>query len=553
MSASSKASVASTGGDAVARALEGAGIRIVFGVASVHNLPIFDALTRSSIRLVPTRTESGAVNMADAYARVGGGIGVAITSTGTGAGNAAGAMIEALSAGSRMLHLTGQVESAYLGRGCGYIHETKDQLGMLEATSKHALQAERGAVGQAVAEAMQAIVEFPQGPVSVEIPIDFQYDESAVEAWTIVEPARTAPDPSSVRAAADALGSGRRVVVWAGGGVNASQAGAELRELVERTGAALLTSNKGRGAVPEDHHQCVGNFGSHPLVQAFLRKADVLLSVGTHFRSNETHTYALPFPAVHIQVDVDPAAIGRTFPASHGVVGDARSALGALTAELGAVAQVESGYLTEIEALRDDVRRAVRGTLGPYEEIVDALAMHVGPNGVLVRDVTVLANVIANRLHGIDAARSNIYAVGGGIGQGLAMAIGARLADGDAPLVLLAGDGGFAVNVGEMLTAVQERLRLAVCLYDDGGYGVLRNTQDAAFGGRRIGVDLTGPDFAALARSAGWSAIRVTQADEIAPALGEALAAPNPAMIVHDLTAIGPMSEPFLPPVKTGR
>ena len=502
MMSGARGTSAVTGGDAVVHALERAGVPVVFGVASVHNLPILDALTRSSIRLVPTRTESGAVNMADAYARVSGGIGVAITSTGTGAGNAAGAMIEALSAGSRVLHVTGEVESAYLGRGCGYIHETKDQLAMLEATSKRALRAERGAVGQAVAEAMQAMVEFPQGPASVEIPIDYQYEESAVEDWTLREPARPVPDHESVRVAAEAIRSGRRLVVWAGGGVNASNAGEALRELVELTGAALLTSNKGRGAVSEEHPQCIGNFASHPRLQAFLRDADVMLSVGTHFRSNETHTYALPFPAVHVQVDVDAAAIGRAFPASHGVVGDARAVLTALTAEIRGEPRRQDGYLAEIAALRDEVRRAVRSTLGPYEAIVDALATHVGPDGILVRDVTVLANVIANRLHTIGAATRNVYAVGGGIGQGLAMAIGARLAREDGPLVLLAGDGGFAVNLGEMLTAVQEQLRFAVCLYDDGGYGVLRNTQDAAFGGRRIGVDLTGPDFEALARAA---------------------------------------------------
>src|SRR5207302_233009 len=157
----------------------------------------------------------GAVNMADGYARVSGGIGVAITSTGTGAGNAAGAMIEALSAGSRVLHVTGEVESTYLGRGCGYIPETKKQLGMLAATSKLALRADGGAVGQAVTEAMQAMVEFPQGPASVEIPIDRQYAESPIDDWTLREPERPDPGRDSVRAAAEVLRKGHRVVVWA--------------------------------------------------------------------------------------------------------------------------------------------------------------------------------------------------------------------------------------------------------------------------------------------------------------------------------------------------
>src|SRR5690349_18969986 len=107
-----------TGGDAVVRALKHAGVNTVFGLISIHNLPIYDAIQRQGgIRAVPTRSEPGAVNMADGYARATGRLGVVITSTGTGAGNASGALVEAQTAGSPVLHLTGQVDSAYLDKG----------------------------------------------------------------------------------------------------------------------------------------------------------------------------------------------------------------------------------------------------------------------------------------------------------------------------------------------------------------------------------------------------------------------------------------------------
>ncbi|MER6982663.1 thiamine pyrophosphate-binding protein, partial [Streptomyces carpinensis] len=127
------------GGELLAAHLKSLGIDAVFGIVSVHNLPLVEAIDADpELRFVPVRHEASAVNAADAYGRVRGGIGCALTSTGTGAGNAAGSLIEALSSGTAVLHITGQVESRYIGSGRGFIHETKDQLGMLTAVSKHA-------------------------------------------------------------------------------------------------------------------------------------------------------------------------------------------------------------------------------------------------------------------------------------------------------------------------------------------------------------------------------------------------------------------------------
>src|SRR5690242_15506215 len=128
-----------TGGDVVVRLLRQAGVEVAFGVVSIHNLPIFDAIGRcEGIRIVPSRGEAGAVNMADGYARAGSRLGVAITSTGTGAGNACGALVEAQTAGSPVLHLTGQIETRHVDQGKGFIHEVRDQLTTLRGVSKRA-------------------------------------------------------------------------------------------------------------------------------------------------------------------------------------------------------------------------------------------------------------------------------------------------------------------------------------------------------------------------------------------------------------------------------
>ena len=164
-----------TVGDAIARTLEQYQVEAIYGVISIHNLPIADAVgQRGNIRFVPARGEAGSVTMADAHGRFSG-LGVALTSTGAGAGNAVGALVEAMNACTPLLHLTGQVEKAWLDADTGFIHETRDQLTFLKASSKRAYRISNA--NQAIAILHKAIQDAqtpPCGPVSVEIPIDIQ-------------------------------------------------------------------------------------------------------------------------------------------------------------------------------------------------------------------------------------------------------------------------------------------------------------------------------------------------------------------------------------------
>ena len=165
-----------TVGELIARFLENCGVKTAFGVISIHNMPILDAFNaRQKIRFVPARGEAGACNMADACARISGVVGVCVTSTGTGAGNAAGALIEALTAGTPLLHLTGQIESEFVDKNLGFIHEAPAQLAMLQAVGKAAFRISNGAQAISVLrEAMHIATTAPCGPVSIEIPIDVQ-------------------------------------------------------------------------------------------------------------------------------------------------------------------------------------------------------------------------------------------------------------------------------------------------------------------------------------------------------------------------------------------
>src|SRR5215471_20391409 len=190
-------------GDVIAHVLAEIGVNTVFGVISIHNMPILDAIARQGrIRFVPARGEAGAMNMADAHARVARKLGVVITSTGTAAGNAAGAQVEALTAGSPVLHITSQIDRPWMDRDRAAIHDVPRQADMLKAVSKTCLRVWEGrtAVGMVEAAARAALTA-PRGPVSLEIPIDVQRERiprpSHVGLGTIVP---QAPEPKALDA-----------------------------------------------------------------------------------------------------------------------------------------------------------------------------------------------------------------------------------------------------------------------------------------------------------------------------------------------------------------
>ncbi|MER6984779.1 thiamine pyrophosphate-dependent enzyme, partial [Streptomyces carpinensis] len=320
----------------------------------------------------------------------------------------------------------------------------------------------------------------------------------------------------------------------------------ELLALLEATGAGLLTSNSGRGAVPEDHELVIGNFATTPAARALLADADVLVTIGTHFRSNETADYGLELPAAHIQIDLDSAALGRVYPVRHALHGTAAAVLPQLT---GAARPADADWTARIRDVRDEVRATLHDTIGPQAALCDALAEALPRGAVVARDVTIPSSSWGNRLLPMHDPRANVFPRGGGIGQGLAMGIGAAFARPEEPTVVIAGDGGLAVHLGELLTLAQERPRVTLVVFNDGGYGVLRNMQDK-YSERRSGVDLFTPDFAQLAAACGLAYARIADQSEAVGVVAAAVASDGPTLVEVDLAALGPMKNPFTPPVK---
>lgn len=540
-----------TVGELAIALLERSGVDCGFGIISIHNLPILDAIDRRKLRFVTSRTEAGALNMADAFARVTGRLGLCVTSTGTAAGNACGALVEAATAGSPVLHLTGQVETPFLDRGVGYIHEARDQLGMLAAASKGAFRvATAESALDVLRQAVRLALTAPRGPVSVEIPIDLQ--EAQVDWPASLDPLpieRPPIEAGALDALAEVLAKARRPILWLGGG--ARDAGAGVARLV-KLGMGVVTSGQGRGVIPEDHPLSIGAFSVAPPVEQFFASCDAALVVGSRLRSNETRRYTLKLPTPLLRIDADPAREGQSYPSERFVRADAAEALSGLADRLAGRMAIDPAYAADLARAREAAVKKMREGLPPYEGLVDALGRLAGRDYLSVRDVTISSSTWGNRLLRLYGPRDGVHAVGVGIGQGLPMAVGAavaqQLARRDRPVVCLLGDGGLMVSVGELATAVAEQARIVFVLMNDRGYGVLRDVQDSQYGGRRFQVDLHTPDFVRLAESIGLPATRVSSADAIEPALAAAFAARAPRLVEIDMDAIGRYKATFTGP-----
>ena len=541
-----------TVGDALAAFLEGAGAKVAFGVLSVHNMPLLDAFARrGTMRYVCARGEAGAVNMADAYARTAGAPGVVFTSTGAGAGNAAGALLEALTAGTPLMHVTGQVETAYVDRGWGDVHEAKDQLAMLAAVGKGAWRVRSADTALATfREAWRVACTPPCGPVSVEVPIDLQGaalsappDPAALRPLPVHVPA---PDAATLDALAERLAAARRPMLWAGGG--ARHAGAAIGRLMA-LGMGLVTSIQGRGAVGEHDPRTLGAFNLQPGVERLYRTCDAMVVAGSRLRVPETARHALALPRPLYRIDADPLADGRGYPNALFVHGDAAIALDGLADRLEGRVRFDPALHAEIADTRARAEARMRETLlGRWSALVDALQV-AAPDCNWVRDVTISNGTWGSRLFRVAGPRRVAHAAGGGIGQGLSMGIGAAIGAPQRPTLALVGDGGLMLNAAELPTAVQEACGLVLLVMNDRGYGILRNLADAQFDGRRIYSDLHTPDFELLARAHGWRFHRVTTLEGVAARLRAIVADPGPAtMVEFDMDAIGPFAQPFSGP-----
>ncbi len=534
--------------DLIAEFLERLGTETAFGVISVHNIPVMDAISRRNrIRIVSTRGEAGAAHMADGYARVDTEIGVLITSTGPGAANACGGLFEAWTASTPLLHITGQSKSTHIGRGRGTTHETRDQQGMLASVCKGTfrIQSAEEALGVLTSAATLASTA-PRGPVSIEVPADIQraplirpahLDSFSLQCLRLPD-----PDAGLMDQMARMVRTARRPILWLGNGARAG--GPAINRLMDM-GFACVSSWQGRGIVAESHPMTLGamNGGGIPLLEEFYETCDLMIVLGSRLRGHETIDFTVKLPSPVIHVDIDPLAEGRTYTCDLFVQGNVGTVAGQLLQHLEGWAP-DPEFRDDLGLAKSRARSAFKATLGPYETFAEQIQPILDQGVIFARDVTINHSTWGHRLTQLHDPCQNIYPVAAGIGQGLCLAIGATIGSGRKALCMT-GDGGFMLNLGELWTVVQEDLDLTILVMNDAGYGVIRHIQDATGAGRRHET-LMLPDLSDLAQAAGLPFRRVSTPETFGTTLGEAVASKGPSLVEVDMVAIGP-HPPYFP------
>lgn len=540
-----------TVGDIVSAFLYHHGVSTAFGVISVDNLPMLDALGRDEqTRFIPCRGEAGAVNMADAYARVSGRLGVAFTSTGISAANAIGSLLEAQSACTPLLHLTSQPDTSYLYRSSDYLHQTHAQSAMLQTVCKATFRVQSANTALATfKQAARIALTAPMGPVSVEIPIDIQYSETTwPDDFTPLSLPVAHPNEATLDQIAERLFRCHRPMLWLGGG--ARSAAMQVLRLVEM-GFGIVTSVQGRGILPESDPRSLGAFHSQDSVERFYEDCDAMIVVGSRLRSNETLQHTLQLPRPLFQIDIDPLAHNRSYQVDGFICGDSTLALAGLVERLRGRLKIGRQFHNDLAVARTVAEKLLRADLGPYADFVEALQNTAGQRFIWVRDTTISNSSWGNRLFRIYDARAGVHAVAGGIGQGLPMAIGAAMVTPERKVLALTGDGGLALNLGELATAVQEQANIILIVMNDRSYGAIKNIQDIHYGGRRYYTDIQPPNFAQLAAAVNMRYLQLDKTDQAHPILQQAFSESGPVLLEVDMNSIGSFAKTFIdPPIR---
>ncbi len=520
------------GGDLVVETLQGLGATTVFGLPGQHALGMFDALRRSQLRYVGLRVENNAGFAADAYGRITGEVAPLLLSTGPGALMSLAALQESAAASAPVLAIGSQVPTAGLGGGRhGYLHELRDQQASFRDIVKSVHTVRTAAqIPSAVAAAWQSALTAPHGPVWVEIPQDVLLAETTLPVVTALDatPDEVVPRPELTAVAAHLLSTAKRPAIIAGGGAVRSDASGKLLALAEKINAPVVTTFGGKGAFPWEHPLSLQSWLEDRHTTDFLEDADVLLVVGSGLGelSSNYHTFA-PSGQL-IQIEADAGKLGSNHPGL-GIHADARLALSALleTVEERPDATAPERVRTVLTAVRE---RIASQELTLEQQLLASVREALPDSSPSFWDMTILAYWAwsafdarhPNTMHSAQGA--------GGLGYGYPAALGAAAADPSRPVLAVSGDGGAMYSIAELATAKQYGLPVTWLIVDDGGYGILREYMNDAFG-EATATELARPDFVALAQSFGVPAVRSTP-ESLAEDLAKSFTEPGPSVIV---------------------
>lgn len=531
----------STVGEVIVAAMACHGADYAFCVPGESYLPVLDALhDEPAVKPIATHHEEGAGFMAHAWARATGRTGVAMVTRGPGMAHLAVALHAARQDSVPMVALAGQVPTTAVGR------ESFQELDLVrfgEIVGKAGIEithADRA--HEQIERAFYLAAAGRPGPVVVSLAEDLGYARTAHDSVSAQPVPLPAPSPEALRLAADIVRAAESVAVVTGGGL-APDGSAALVRLAEHLGAVVYNGWRRFDAFPNTHPQFAGNLPWLPAeLTSALRGAEVVLAVGTRMGDFTSLGYTVPGAGQRlVQIDICPDSIVATRGGDVAVVGDARAACSAL---LGLVADdpgeplvVEGRRLAALEAGRRFVTRSRLTRRGAPDEVVDvgvaieALRELLPPEAAVTSDAGSFSGYL-NRYYRWREPGTFFGSTSGSMGYAVPAAVGVKLADPGRPVVAVAGDGGFAMTMSEVHTAVRLGLGgLVFVVFDNGVYGTIKDHQRRKFPGRGIAIDLTSADLAQVASGLGAAGVRVRTNAEFADTCKEAIASPVPTVV----------------------
>lgn len=506
-------------GEALVALLEAYGVDTIFGIPGVHNVEMYRALPRSKINHVLTRHEQGAGFMADGYARATGKPGVCFTITGPGLTNILTPLGQAWSDSSNVLVISSALDVVDSAQGRGRLHEMRSQLQAAHSVTAYATRAYTGEdVQDAVARAFSNFATTRPRPAYLEVPLDL-FTKPAGAGWKAQAVASRATATSEqVLAAAAMVKNAKRPFIILGGG--ALQAGAAALKISEATGAPILTTTAGKGAVPAEHKNVWGSLLGYPETQSALQNADCILAVGTELSETDFWTGSFRLNAPMIRIDIDPEVLAKPHRVTLPILADSTSTLQAIALHFSG--QV-SRHANPPATVDDPLRQVLSKALTVIRESLPA-------ETVIASDMTQIAYA-ANEIFPMSRPRTWLHPVGfGTLGFALPAAIGAKFGVGKTPVAALAGDYGFQYTLNELGTAVEHKLPIPILLWNNTALGQIRDDM-VNKGIQPNAVTLRNPDFQALAKAYGAQAERPKNLNELAKAIAASLKAEAPTLI----------------------
>lgn len=579
------------GGELIAEYLVKQKVPYLFGICGHGNVGILDPLyaVRDRLKMVSPRHEQCAGHMADGYFRVRHQPVATLTSTGPGSANLVMSLATALSDSSAFMAITANVPTSQANRGPFqeiYKHNQSDFPSVVRPVVKRAFQPSRvDMLPLALRQGFDTMVTGRPGPVNIDIPYNVFQEEDDVEvppASHVFGMHRPGASESDLATAVNLLADAMRPVIFIGQGATLSEAGPEITALMKTYGIPVITSPNGMGCVPADDPLTlgfIGRNGAYPANQAG-RHADLVITIGTRFDDRSSSTwhpgYSWNFPKTKlIHVDLDPQELGRNYPATLGIIADAK----VFTAQLlGALGLREQRGAAKLDGQFSEWRAEVAAWVGQWETfvrpnfsaitsplrpeyVVDSLQKVLPDDAILTCDSGVHHNWFM-QFWKPKRAQSMLNSWGySSMGFGVCSVLGAQLAAPDRPCISVCGDGGFSMTPYVVATAVEYDLPCIWVVWNNFTWGAIRDLQYGLFEGREHGTafykgqDMKkpyNPDFAAWARACGADGVTITKSEDLAGALQQAIRNKRPCVLdVHVDAEVRPPSTGTwqLPPI----